>query len=70
MLSVEASSTVPRVRTTLRTTIDWHRGANVRLLKLTADMETWPPADTKLDAGGYQTWTLAATKSGHPRVLR
>jgi hypothetical protein len=37
---------------------------------LTTDMEIWTPADTKLDGGGHQTWTLAATKSGHPRLLR
>jgi hypothetical protein len=28
-------------------------------------MEIWTPADTKLDAGGHEIWTLAATKSGH-----
>jgi hypothetical protein len=35
---------------------------------VTTDMETWTPADTKLDAGGHQNWTLAATKSGHPPI--
>ena len=35
---------------------------------VTTDMETWTPADTKLDAGGHETWTLADTKSGHPPI--
>jgi len=35
---------------------------------LTTDMEIWTPADTKLDGGGHENWTLAATKPGHPPV--
>jgi hypothetical protein len=33
-------------------------------------MEIWTLADTKLDAGGRQTWTLAATNLDTPRLLR
>jgi hypothetical protein len=54
------------LRTSLRT-IGYPCAGSFRL---TTDMEIWTPADTKLDAGGHQTWTLAATKSGHPRLLR